>query len=101
MFVDVSEHDLLAGAAQFEGLRAADLDAIIAVDLYGRVAVSRTLAELCRGRGWQLVEDASQALGAERITARSPRVAAAGAEPTGAVQPQTESTPKDPLGQLP
>jgi dTDP-4-amino-4,6-dideoxygalactose transaminase len=74
VFADIDAASLNLDPARAMARLSPRTRAVIAVDLFGRVAATGELAGACRERGIALVEDAAQAIGA-RAGSDGPRVA--------------------------
>lgn len=66
VFADPSANDFLLHADEIERRTCEGVKAVMPVDLYGRLAVTDSMLEVCRDRGLMIVEDAAQAIGASR-----------------------------------
>lgn len=66
VFADIDLATFCVGPEHVAGLITPSTKAIVAVHLYGQMAPMRELAELARGYGLYLIEDAAQAHGASR-----------------------------------
>lgn len=70
VFADPSTEDFLLHAEEIDRLALkGGVRAVMPVDLYGRLAVSESVADVCRAHGLIIVEDAAQAIGAYRVSA--------------------------------
>ena len=66
VFAEPSTDDFLIHAEEIDRLASENVRAVMPVDLYGKLAVSRELVDVCRRRGLLIIEDAAQAIGAVR-----------------------------------
>lgn len=66
VFADPSETDFLLHADEIERRACEGVKAVMPVDLYGRIAATDSMLEVCRSRGLLIIEDAAQAIGASR-----------------------------------
>jgi len=67
-FVDVDPEHVLLSPDLVEDVRDPDVKVLAPVHLAGHVAPMERLAQIARGRGWLVVEDAAHALGARYRT---------------------------------
>lgn len=66
VFADPSIDDYLLHAETIERLANDGVRAVMPVDLYGRIAISQDMLEVCRRNSLIIIEDAAQAIGAWR-----------------------------------
>lgn len=67
VFADPSPDDFLLHPEEIERLACGDVRAVMPVDLYGCMAVTERLVEICKAKDLIMVEDAAQAIGAYRM----------------------------------